>query len=216
MRLTLYSVVLFAALSSACLAQQWEFGGAGGYGWYDRPTIADTKQSLSASAGFVPQAAVGVVFGDNMYEHVGGEVRYLLRFGGAQLKFQGTQANISGYTNVLVYDVLVHITNREAKIRPYGAAGAGIKIYTTTGRPYLAQPQPLLNFALLRNTTQVEPAISVGGGVKYRLSKHALLRFDFRTYMTPLPDSIFRTTGFSSIRGWLFDFVPLAGISYVF
>jgi hypothetical protein len=34
--------------------------------------------------------------------------------------------------------------------------------------------------------------------------------------MTPLPDKLFRPIGPSVIRGWLYDFVPLAGISYVF
>jgi hypothetical protein len=34
--------------------------------------------------------------------------------------------------------------------------------------------------------------------------------------MTSLPDQLFRPTGPSVIRGWLYDFVPLGGISYVF
>jgi hypothetical protein len=64
--------------------------------------------------------------------------------------------------------------------------------------------------------TEVEPAISVGGGVKLLMPMRVQLRVDFRAYMTPLPDHVFRLVGPSVIRGWLHDFVPLAGISYVF
>jgi hypothetical protein len=69
---------------------------------------------------------------------------------------------------------------------------------------------------LLRPVNQVEPAISVGGGMKFRMPKRTQLRVDFRVYMTPLPDQLFRPIGPSVIRGWLYDFVPLGGISYVF
>jgi hypothetical protein len=94
------------------------------------------------------------------------------------------------------------------------AGGAGIKVYTSTNRPYANQP--LANFALLTQVNQVEPAISVGGGLKCMFSKHGEFRPDFRTYMTPLPNQVFRPTGSSRISGWLFDFVPLAGFSYTF
>jgi len=34
--------------------------------------------------------------------------------------------------------------------------------------------------------------------------------------MTPLPNELFRPTGLSAIRGWVFDFVPQVGVSYLF
>jgi hypothetical protein len=70
--------------------------------------------------------------------------------------------------------------------------------------------------ALLRPVTQVEPAISVGGGLKCSFAKHAQFRIDFRTYFTPTPDDVIRPTGLSAIHGWLSTIVPTAGISYVF
>jgi hypothetical protein len=45
--------------------------------------------------------------------------------------------------------------------------------------------QPLDNFAILRPANQVEPAISVGGGVKFLMPRRVQLRIDFRAYMTP-------------------------------
>jgi len=89
-------------------------------------------------------------------------------------------------------------------------------VYTGLGPRYLDLNQPLTNFALLRPVNQVEPAISVGGGMKFLMPKRTQLRVDFRAYMTPLPDQLFRPIGPSVIRGWLYDFVPLVGISYVF
>jgi hypothetical protein len=121
---------------------------------------------------------------------------------------------MNGYSNLLTYDLLVHMTRKDSRLRPYAAGGAGIKVYTGTTAQLITQP--LTQFALLLPVTQVEPAISVGGGLKYQLARHILLRADFRTYMTPLPNELFRTRAASSIRGWVFDFVPQVGISYTF
>jgi hypothetical protein len=89
-------------------------------------------------------------------------------------------------------------------------------VYTGLRPRFLFLNQPLANLALLRSVNQVEPAISVGGGMKFLMPKRTQLRVDFRAYMTPLPDQLFRPIGASIIRGWLYDFVPLGGISYVF
>lgn len=106
-----------------------------------------------------------------------------------------------------------YITNRESTVRPFVAAGVGVKIFTGSGRNLT---QPLAGLAVLREVSQVEPAISVGGGLKYLVSRHMQLRVDFRMYMTPLPDEVIRPVGLSTIDRWVFDFVPLGGISYVF
>jgi|SRR5215472_17694812 len=214
MRFTLCSFTLAAAISSVCQAQPWELGAIGGYGWYHDSSI--TNANGSAQSGFPARAAFGVTLTENMYHYFGGEIRYLFRFGGPELKSSGLEANLNGHTNLVTYDFLFYTSSKESSIRPYIAAGAGIKVYTGLGPRYLVLNQPLANFALLRSVNQVEPAISVGGGMKFLLPKRTQLRVDFRAYMTPLPDQLFRPTGLSVIRGWLFDFVPLAGISYVF
>jgi len=196
----------------ACLSQSWEVGGAGGYGWYINPTI--TNPNGSAQAGFPPKGALGVVFGNNMYQYIGGEIRYLYRFGGPELKFGGAQSNLTGYTNIIDYDFMFHLTPRDNKLRPFFAGGAGIKVFTGSETPRVNQS--LSGFARLTPDTEVEPVISAGGGLKYRFTKHALFRMDFRTYFSPLPNHIFRTHASAFTHGWLYDFVPMAGISYVF
>jgi hypothetical protein len=149
-----------------------------------------------------------------MYEHIGGELRYLFRFGGPQLQDHGTTASMTGYSNAITYALMIHMTSRDVKVRPFVSAGAGIKVYTGTG--YIAPGQPLIGYALLRPVNQVEPAIDLGAGVKWKVARHVQLRADFRVYMTPLPDEIFRPTGFSRIHGWVYDFAPQLGVSYVF
>lgn len=213
MRFTLYSFVAIS-ISSACLAQPWELGASGGYGWYHEPSI--TNSNTSAQAGIPARAAFGVTFTQNMYSNVGGEIRYLFRFGGPELKSSGIQATLDGHTNLVTYDFLFYTTSKESNIRPYVAAGAGIKVYTGLGPRFFSLNQPLADVALLRPVNQVEPAISVGGGVKFYTAKRVQLRVDFRAYMTPLPDELFRPVRPSVIHGWLFDFVPLGGVSYVF
>jgi hypothetical protein len=205
-------IVFLAAAPMACLSQQWEVGGSGGYGWYASPSISNPFGS--AQAGFPAKGAIGAVFGENLYEHLGGEIRYVFRFGGPELKSDGIQTNIRGYTNVVVYDFLFHMTTRENKVRPFIAAGAGIKAFTGTG-DFIVN-QPLQDFARLVPHTEVEPTISVGAGLKYRVAKHVQLRADFRTYFSPLPGDIFRRPHNAVQRGWIYDFVPMGGISYLF
>ncbi len=214
MRLALCSFALAVTISFVCQAQPWELGAIGGYGWYHDSSI--TNGLGSAQAGIPARAAFGVTLTENMYNHVGGEIRYLFRFGGPELKSSGIEANLDGHTNLVTYDFLFYTSSKESGIRPYIAAGAGIKVYTGLGSRFLDLNQPLANLTLLRPVNQVEPAISLGGGMKFRMPKRTQLRVDFRVYMTPLPDQLFRPTGPSVISGWLYDFVPLAGISYVF
>ena len=210
---TSYRIAMVAlALSVSCLGQEWEVGAAGGYGWSSNPSIVSSAGSIQS--GFAPKGAIGVVFGQNMYEYLGGEVRYLFQFGGPRLQWQGNDLSATGYSNLITYDLLFHLTNRESKFRPYVAGGAGVKIYTGGELRFASQPFP--GSAVLVPNNQVEAAISVGAGLKYRVSRHALLRLDFRTYMTPFPDQILRPTGLSQVHGWIYSFVPLGGVSFIF
>ena len=198
--------------SILCSAQNWEVGAVGGYGWYQNPSLTSPFQS--GQAGFPARAAVGVVFGENPYNHIGGEIRWMFRFGGPQVSSNGITESATGYTNTITYDFLFHATPRESKIRPFVAAGAGIKAYTNTFRDF---NQQLGSLAILGGETAVEPAISVGAGVKYVLPKHVQLRLDFRTIVTPLPRDLIRPIGLSArVHGWVYDFLPTLEVGYVF
>jgi hypothetical protein len=70
---------LFVAtiFTPACLmAQQWEIGAAGGFGWYADATINNTAGSTQA--GLKPSFAFGVTFDQDMYTYIGGELHYTL------------------------------------------------------------------------------------------------------------------------------------------
>jgi hypothetical protein len=213
MRRALFIVALALIFSTVCIAQEYEVGGAVGYGAYHNASIGNPFLGETATAGFHPGVAAGVWVGENMYEYIGGEIRYLFLAGSPELQFQGTRATMDGYSNLVVYDLLFHLASRDKKLRPFFAGGAGVRIDTGT-ELFLAQP--LLQFAVLRPGTHVEPAISAGGGLKYVVHRHILLRADFRAYMSPLPHQLFRTTALSVIRGWTYNFVPQLGLGYTF
>jgi hypothetical protein len=52
--------------------------------------------------------------------------------------------------------------------------------------------------------------------VKVSISNHAIIRVDFRDYLSPFPKKLFAASPGSRIHGWLQDFIPLAGVSFVF
>jgi len=216
MRLTLFNAALILTFAGLCQAQGWEVGGIAGYGAYSTDATIFNSAGETARAGFHPGLALGAVLSEDPYDYIGGEVRYLFRWGSPELQFQGTRATIGGYSNVVVYDFLVYMKPRQSRIRPYVAAGAGVKVFTGSNPRFLILTQPLTQFAVLQPCTHVEPAVSLGGGVTYRVRRHVSLSADFRTYMTPLPGGLFRTTQLSAIRGWLYDFVPQVGVSYTF
>jgi hypothetical protein len=190
---------------------QWELGGAAGFGFIHDATVSNP--SGSATAGFDNRFAIGALAGQDLYQHLSGEVRYVFRDGDLVLK-SGQKVNMDGDSHLIHYDLLLHARGKGSRIRPFVAAGAGVRVFQGTGREYANQP--LSDFAVLTKTNQTEPLISVGAGVKARLTEHGIIRFDFREYMSPFPQELFVTATGAKIHGWLYDSVPLVGVSFVF
>ena len=214
MRPVSVGVCITLALASACMAQEheWEVGAAAGFGFMHNATINNPTGSVSA--GFDNRFAAGVVIGQELYQHFGGELRYTFRDNDLVLKGTGEKVNMDGDSHLVHYDLLVHAAGKSTRIRPFAAAGGGIRLFGGTGHEYAHQP--FGDFALLTKTTQVKPLISVGGGVKVSVSSHATVRVDFRDYISPFPEKLFITTPGAKIHGWLNDLVPLVGVNYVF
>src|SRR5215467_5755213 len=114
--LTLALAILSA---TACSAQQWEIGGLGGYGWYHDATI--TTPARSESIGMAPKGAMGVVFGEDLYKYIGGEVRWMYIFGQPRIRVAGIEVTRPGFSNVVHYDLIIHVAPQEAKLRPFFA-----------------------------------------------------------------------------------------------
>jgi len=205
-------LVLACAATARAQQPEWEVGGAVGFGSMQNATVSNL--SGSAGVGFDNRFAAGAVLGQDLYQHFGGELRYMFRDNDLVLKSAGQKVNMDGDSHLIHYDALFHALSKESRIRPYVAGGAGIRFFRATGKEYPSQP--LSDFAFLTKTDEVKPLISAGGGVKFRVSEHAVIRADFREYFSPFPEKLFAVTPGTKIRGWLYDAVPFVGVSWMF
>ena len=206
------SLALLTLVTCCCFGQSWEVGVAAGYSFYHNATI--TNPVASAQAGFNSGVAASAELGQDIGDHFGGELRYTFLDGGSQLRFAGQEANMAAIAHAVHYDFLLYTAPKSSKVRPYLAAGGGVKYYVATGAE--TDSQPLSNFAFLTHTREVEGLLSAGGGLKMKVSEHWLLRVDFRYYATPFPQSLLTPAPNAKVNGWLHDFVPLAGFAWTF
>jgi hypothetical protein len=210
-----FASVLFLGLlatAPAALAQRWELGLAGGGSFYTSQSFNSPagKADAGPTAGF----AVSGWLGNNSSNLIGGELRYDYEHSDLKLSSGGTEVNFGSQTNAVHYDFLLHFAPSEAHVRPFVAAGAGVKVYTGTGKE---QPfQPLSNIALLTRTSQVEPLVSVGAGLKVSVAKAVLLRLEVHDYLTPFPKDVIAPSQGAKVGGWLSDFVVSGGLSFLF
>lgn len=213
MRLAQILAVCFAvALAPAAIGQKWEFGGGVGGGFYTSQDV--TAPGGSASAKIQTNLAGGAWLGSNGQGHWGGEVRYDYQRGDLSLNSGGTSASFGAETHTLHYDVLWHATPNGSRIRPFVAAGAGVKVYRGTGNEVVYQP--LSNFALLTKGQDVTPLVSVGAGVKMQLASHVQLRLDVHDFLSPFPKQVIAPNQGAKVGGWLQDFVPMVSLLYTF
>jgi hypothetical protein len=206
------ALTLLFPLSGLLMAQHWEVGASGGYSLYRDTKVSRTP--ASGETGFESGAAFGGLLGNDLYRHVGGEVRYTFIKDDLMVSSGSTKATAVGQSHALHYDVLIHATGKTATVRPFVAVGAGVKFFRGTG----AEPafQPLSNLVVLTHTSQALPLISAGAGVKFSMSRRALVRIDFRDYITPFPDKLLATPPTGSTSGWIHNFVIQFGVSTVF
>ena len=213
MQSIIMTVALALSLAGACAAQEWEVGGMASYGFYRNLTIASPVGS--AVAGFSPGTAFGAVIGHSSNGRVSGEFRYTFANSDLKLSSGGTDASFNGVAHIIHYDLVLHPRVRHgSKVMPFLAAGGGMKLYRGTGHEVTYQP--LETIALLTKTQQIKPMISVGGGIKMILGPRLVLRAEVRDYITTFPNKIIVPIPGVKANGWLNDFVPMIGISYIF
>lgn len=205
-------VFLVGATAVASAEQYYEVGGLAGAGLLNTTTL--TGGAGSATAGFKPGAAFGVLVGNQMYHRLSGEVRYLYQMSDLKLASGGAEATFGGQTHLIHYDLIYQVNARESKINLFVAGGAGVKVFRGTGTE--AAYQPLSNFGYLTKTQQVKPMVSVGGGMKVPLSAHTFLRAEIRDFISPFPGNVIAPAPRVSGGGWLHDLVPMVGVSFTF
>lgn len=200
---------------SLCLQAQenYEFGGLAAGSIYKGTSVASGPNT--GTIGYQVGGGGGVYFGQNMTGHWGGELRYLYARQDLKVTSGGAEATFAGQTHNIGYDVLLHLTHPDARIRPFAAVGIGLKIYQGTGASQTVQA--LNNLIILTNTNQTVFAGDFGGGVKIRLGGRLTLRLEVRDYITEVPDKLFAPPPGAHISGNVFhQIVPAFGIGYTF
>jgi hypothetical protein len=203
-----YSLMLLTA--AAAFAQQWEIGGGAGGSFL--PAVSVTSPKGAATTGFRPGFAGGIFVGQNLYKHLSGEIHYTFLQSDLKLSSGGTTATFSGNTHAIYYDVLIHPSRRESRGQLFGAIGGGMKIFRGTGKE--AAFQPLSQFGYFTKTQAVKPMLSVGGGMKFRLTPRVSLRTEVRDFVTPFPKDLITPAPGAKFGRLLHDFVPMVSVGY--
>jgi hypothetical protein len=202
--------LLFLAMTAG--AQNWEAGVVAGGGLYvNRPHLGGASGGAEAGIGRGP--AFGVFLTQNLYRRLSGEIRYAYHRGDLQLSSGSLRAAFRADSHALHYDWLLHLADRDARVRPFVAAGAGFKLYRGTGTETLVQT--LQDVALLTRTREWKPLVSVGAGVTLAISQRARLRLEFRDYMTPFPARVIAPVAGGG-GGWLHELSPTVALSLRF
>ena len=145
---------------------------------------------------------------EELYSHVSGEFRWIYHDG---------HPFLSGRMRTPISGQFAHVHLRHStghRFRPYFYGGVGAKGYIIAGPE--ANPQPIPSVALLLAHEQWKLVPDVGGGIKYQVRPHLILRNDFRDYLTSFPrNQIVPATG-NTARGILQQFTAMFEVSYWF
>ena len=201
------------ATTTAAWCQKWEFGGAVGGGFYTSQTITNSAAG-NARAGIGSGISASAWLANNTSDRWSGELRYDFQRGALKLSSNGASTSFGAQSHGIHYDVHFHFAPREASIRPFVAIGGGVKMFQGTGREVAAQP--FSRIALLTKTTDLRPLLSVGAGVKARINDRWNLRAGVWNFVTPFPTKVITPNAGSKVGGWMYDFVPMIGLSYTF
>jgi len=207
-----YLAVLFFLPAVFAQDTRYEVGANVGYGFYRNGTIISAGES--ATAGIRNRFAAGVTLGYDFSNYVSGEFDYLYHDGHPFLQAPGVKVDIQGNSQAVTGEVLFHFKPRDHRWRPFVAGGAGAKDYVIAGpEPF---PQPIPQIATLTANDVWKVVFTVGGGIKYRLQQHVLLRAEFRDYLTTFPRQQLVPAPHNTARGIFEQFTPLFGVSYTF
>lgn len=202
-------VVLFL---STAFAQTYEIGGNFGYGFYRNGTVFSAASS--SPAGIRNRFAAGVVLGKDSSELIAAEFRYLYQDGHPFLTVRGVTTDIQGQSHALTVDLAFHLNDREHRLRPFVLGGAGAKDYVIAGPEPFPQRAPEVASLIANDVWKV--ALVLGGGLKFRLRDHVLLRGELLDYITTFPRQQIVPAPHNTARGVFEQFTPLFGLSYTF
>ena len=199
-------------MASAAFGQTYEIGGAIGYGFYQNGTIFSANGT--AEAGIRNRFGAGIEVGYEFSNYVSADFSYLYHDGHPFLEAPGVKTDIQGQSHALTMGLLFHFRPAESRLRPFVSGGAGAKGYIIAGpEPF---PQPIPDIASLTTNDVWKVVFIVGGGLKFRLMPHMLLRGEFLDYLTTFPRQQIGPAPHNTARGVFQQFTPLFGVSYTF
>lgn len=208
------TATLFVALAAPAAAQsELEIGVLGLISDYN--SLTATNPTRSGDTGPDLGFGGGFLIGQNIKEHWGGEFRYIYSRNNLKLDAGSDSAELDHQSHAVHYDLLYYFTDSDAKVRPYLAAGVGVKYYQGTGTedPF----QPGMDLVLLTASTQALIMGDVGVGVKFRVGSNGVFRVEFRDYITGVPENVIAASPGASISGDLVhQFTPMFGYSWTF
>lgn len=194
------------------LAQQYEIGAEIGYGIYRNGTIY--SNTTTVDAGVRNRFAAGIMLDWDFSPYVSGEFQYLYHDGHPFLEGAGVKVDIQGQSQALTTGLLFHLKPPSHRLRPFIAGAVGAKGYIIAGpEPF---PQPIPQIASLTDNDVWKVVFAAGGGVKYRLHRHVMLRGEFLDYLTTFPRQQIVPAPHNTARGIFQQLTPLFGISYTF
>jgi len=199
-------------IAGAAYAQNWYLGASGGYGFAPKLTINGV--SPEAKAGLENGGVLGAYFGEDSHDYWSGEIHYLHRWDSFSLSSGGTTVKFAGHSDLLHADFLRHFAPRGSKVRPFVAAGGGVRFLDGTGTE--SSTQPLGNYAALTATRESLPVIDAAVGVRVKYQNRVELRFEVRDYISPAPSQVIAVAPGASLSGWFNDIVASASIGYSF
>jgi outer membrane protein W len=202
-----------AVAAPAAFAQKWEVGFAAGGSFLTSQTISNPAGNADATRN--PGLALSAWLDNNIGTGLfSGELRYDHENGDLKLSSGGTNATFASQSNAVHYDFMYNFSSSESAVRPFVAAGGGVKWYSGTGTEQVYQP--LSNIAVFSDVRDMRAMVSVGAGVKFNIAKSLLMRLEVHDYLTPFPSTLIAPVTGSSVSGWLQDFVVSAGFSFGF
>jgi len=203
-------LICLVVAAGAAQAQSFEIGVIGGVAVSRSIPIGGAP--ADTSAGFQPGAAVGFLLSQDLYSHFSGEIRYLFEQRDLRVASGGQTASMGGQAHAIYYDLIYNTRTREERVRPYVAVGGGMKLFRGTGAEEAYRP--LMQYAYLTQTHQFEPLLSVGGGVKWRVGSRMVFRVECRDQITRFPNQLIAPAPGMTLKGWLHDLVPMAGLTW--
>jgi len=129
---------------------------------------------------------LGVRVTENLGRYFGAELEY--SFANRPLVFVDLLPDLPALgldhkIHQLAYSVVVYAADRSRRLRPFGSIGFGTSLFRVSGS---SKEEALEQGVELKD--RWKPALSFGGGLKYRLGRHWGIRVDFRDQITGFSD----------------------------